>query len=89
MRKKVEQIRQWIDPKEWTTVHLRDAQDLNAAVTGYDAALMDLSLETRVHHVRQRVSVRLSRTEVSEDLPHHTYPGFGLTAEASPTDAAR
>ena len=69
---KVEKIRQWIDPEERITVHFRDAHDLSAVVTGCNAELVDLSVETRVPHVTQRISVPLSRTEVSEDLAHYT-----------------
>jgi hypothetical protein len=69
---KVEKIRQWIDPEERITVHFRDEQDLNATVTDCNAKLVDLSIETHVLHVTQRISVPLSRTEVSEDLSHYT-----------------
>lgn len=69
---KVEKIRQWIDPEERITVHFRDEQNLNATVTGCNAELVDLSIETRVIHVTQHLSVPLSRTEVSEDLSHYT-----------------
>jgi hypothetical protein len=69
---KVKKIFQWIDPEERVTVHFLDEQDLNAEVTGCNAELVDLSLETRVLHMRQTISVPLSRTEVSEDLSHYT-----------------
>ena len=39
---------QWIDPEERVTVHFLDEQDLNAEVTGCNAQLVDLSIETRV-----------------------------------------
>jgi hypothetical protein len=69
---KVEKIRGWIDPEERITVHFRDEQDLNAVVTGCNTALVDLSIETRMPHVTQHISVPLSHTEVSEDLSHYT-----------------
>jgi hypothetical protein len=69
---KVKKIFQWIDPDERVTGHFLDEQDLNAEVTGCNAELVDLSLETRVLHMRQTISVPLSRMEVSEDLSHYT-----------------
>ncbi len=69
---KLKKIVQWIDPQERVTVHFLDEQALNAEVTGCNAELVDLSIETRVLHMRQQISVPLSRTEVSEDLSHYT-----------------
>ena len=69
---KVEKIRPWIDPEERVTVHFSDEQGLNAEVTGCSGELVDLAIETHVPHVKQRISVPLSRTEVSEDLSHYT-----------------
>lgn len=69
---KIEKIRPWIDPEERITVHFRDEQGLNAEVTGCSAELVDLSIETRMSHMKQRISVPLSRTELSEDLSHYT-----------------
>ena len=69
---KLETIRPWIDPEERVTVHFLDEQGLNAEVTGCNTELVDLSIETRVPHVTQRISVPLSCTEVSEDLSHYT-----------------
>jgi hypothetical protein len=69
---KVKTIHPWIDPEERVTVHFLDEQGLNAEVTGCNTELVDLSVETRVPHVTQRISVPLSRTEVSEDLSHYT-----------------
>ncbi len=69
---KLNTIRPWIDPKERVTVHFLDEDGLNAEVTGCNAELVDLSIETRVPHVTQRISVPLSRTEVSEDFSHYT-----------------
>ena len=70
--KKLKAIRPWIDPEERITVNFLDEQDLNAEVTGCNDELVDLSLETRVPHVRQHISVPLRRAEVSEDLSHYT-----------------
>lgn len=69
---KLNAIRPWIDPKERVTVRFLDEEGLNAEVIGCNAELVDLSIETRVPHVTQRISVPLSRTEVSEDLSHYT-----------------
>ena len=69
---KLKAIRPWIDPEERVTVNFLDEQDLNAEVTGCNEELVDLSLETRVPHVKQRISVPLRRAEVSEDLSHYT-----------------
>jgi hypothetical protein len=56
----------WIDPEE------RDEKDLNAEVTGTTEELVDLALETKVPHLKQRISVPLRLTEISEDLGHYT-----------------
>jgi hypothetical protein len=69
---KMTTIRPWIDPEERVTVHFLDEQGLNAEITGCNAELVDLAIETRVPHITQRISVPLSRTEVSEDLSHYT-----------------
>ena len=69
---KLKAIRPWIDPEERVTVNFLDEQDLNAEVTGCNDELVDLSLETRVPHIKQRISVPLRRAEVSEDLSHYT-----------------
>lgn len=69
---KIKKIVEWIDPEERVTVHFLDVQDLTAEVTGCSNELVDLSIETNVPHKRQRISVPLSRTEVSEDLGHYT-----------------
>ena len=69
---KMTTIRPWIDPEERVTVHFLDEHGLNAEVTGCNAELVDLAIETRVPHLAQRISVPLSRTEVSEDLSHYT-----------------
>ena len=62
----------WVDPEERVTVHFLDERDLSAEITGTTDQLIDLSIETNVPHMRQQVSVPLSRTEVSEDLGHYT-----------------
>lgn len=69
---KVKRILPWIDPEERITVHFLDEQDLNAEVTGCNAELVDLSIETRVPHITQRISLPLRHMEVSEDLSHYT-----------------
>ena len=69
---KVKAIRPWIDPEERITVNFLDEQSLNAEVIGCNDELVDLSLETRVPHVKQHVSVPLRRAEVSEDPSHYT-----------------
>ncbi len=69
---KIKKIIPWIDPEERVTVHFLDEKDLVAEVTGCNERLIDLSIETRVPHMRQHVSVPLSRTEISEDLGHYT-----------------
>lgn len=62
----------WIDPEERVTVQFLDERDLNAEVTGTTEELVDLAIETDVPHIKQRVSVPLRLTELSEDLRHYT-----------------
>jgi hypothetical protein len=62
----------WINPEERVTVHFLDEKDLNAEVTGTTEELVDLSIETKAPHIKQRISVPLRLTEVSEDLGHYT-----------------
>ena len=69
---KVKKIAPWIDPEERVTVNFLDARDLNAEVTGCSSELVDLAIETNVTHMKQRISVPLSRTDVTEDLSHYT-----------------
>jgi hypothetical protein len=69
---KLKTIRSWIDPEERVTVNFLDEQGLNAEVTGCNDESVDLSLETRVPHIRQHISVALRLTKVSEDLSHYT-----------------
>ena len=72
----------WIDPEERVTVHFLDEKDLNAEVTGTTEELVDLSIETNVPHMRQRISVplrprncpRISRT-TRETLNDHSNIG--------------
>jgi hypothetical protein len=69
---KEKRIRQWIDPEERVTVHFLDAPDLNAKVMNCTEQLVDLSIETHMPHMTQRISVPLSQVEVSEDVSHYT-----------------
>ncbi len=69
---KVKKIAPWIDPEERVTVQFLDARDLNAEVTGCSSESVDLAIETHVPHMKQRISVPLSRTDLSEDLSHYT-----------------
>lgn len=69
---KAKAIRLWINPEERVTVDFLDEPGLNAEVTGCNDELVDLSLETRVPHIKQHISVALRRTEVSEDSSHYT-----------------
>ena len=65
-------FRPWIDPDERITVQFLDASDLNAEVTGCTERLVDLSIETRVSHMKQHLSLPFSQVEISEDLSHYT-----------------
>ena len=69
---KLKVILPWIDPEERVTVSFLDEQDLNGEVTGCIDELVDLSLETRVPHVKQHISIPLRVVEVSEDPSHYT-----------------
>ena len=69
---KRDKIRQWIDPEERVTVHFLDEQDLTTEITGCNDMLVDLAIETHMPFMKQRISVALSHTEVSEDLSHYT-----------------
>ena len=69
---KLEAIRPWIDPQERVTVNFLDEQGLNAEVTDCNDVSVDLSLETRVPHIKQRISIPLRRAEVAEDPAHYT-----------------
>jgi len=69
---KMKKIATWIDPEERVTVHFLDQRGLSAEITGCNDELVDLSIETNVTHMKQRISVPLSRTELSEDLSHYT-----------------
>lgn len=69
---KAEVIRRWINPEERISVHFDDARDLNAEVTGCTDQLVALSLETDVPHMRQQLSIPLSKVEVAVDPSHYT-----------------
>ena len=69
---KLQAIRPWIDPEERVTVNFLDEQGLNGEVTGCSDEIVDLSLETRVPHIKQHISVPLRCAEVSEDPSHYT-----------------
>jgi len=69
---KLQAIRPWIDPEERVTVTFLDEQGLNGEVTGCSDEIVDLSLETRVPHIKQHISVPLRCAEVSEDPSHYT-----------------
>jgi hypothetical protein len=71
-KEKYETIIPWIDHEERVTVHFLDEKDVVAEVTGCSNELVDLSIQTHVPHMKQRISVPLSHTEVSEDLGHYT-----------------
>ena len=71
-KEKLESIQPWIDPEERITVHFLDAPDLNAEVTKCTEQLVDLSIETHVPHLTQKLSVPLNQVEVSEDTSHYT-----------------
>lgn len=62
----------WIDSEERVTVHFLDEKDLSAEVPGTTEELVDLAIETKVPHLKQRISVPLRLTEVLEDLGHYT-----------------
>ena len=65
-------IRPWIDPEERITVQFLDASDLNTIVTNCTDQLVDLSIETHVPYMQQKISVPLSQVEVAEDFSHYT-----------------
>ena len=69
---KAKTIREWIDPEERVTVDFDDAKDLNAAVTGCNAEVVTLSLETPVPHLRQDMTIPLGKVEVGEDRAKYT-----------------
>ena len=69
---KLQAILPWIDPEERVTVNFLDEQGLNGEVTGCSDEIVDLSIETRVPHVKQHISIPLRRAEVSEDPSHYT-----------------
>jgi hypothetical protein len=69
---KAEVIRQWVNPEERISVQFDDARDLSAEVTGCTDQLVALALDTDVPHMRQQLSIPLSKVEVGEDPSHYT-----------------
>lgn len=69
---KAEVIRQWVNPEERISVQFDDARDLSAEVTGCTDQLVALALDTDVPHMRQQLSIPLSKVEVAEDPSHYT-----------------
>jgi hypothetical protein len=65
-------IRPWINPEERATVHFLDAPDLNTTVTGCTDQSVDLLIETRVPHLKQKISLPHRQVEVTEDFSHYT-----------------
>ena len=71
-KEKMKLIHPWIDPQERITVNFLDEKDLNAEVLGCNEELIDLAIETPMPHMKQRISLPLSQTIVSEDFSHYT-----------------
>jgi hypothetical protein len=69
---KAKRIREWIDPEERVTVDFDDARDLNAEVTGCNAEVVTLALETPFPHLRQDIAIPLGKVEVGEDGGKYT-----------------
>jgi hypothetical protein len=69
---KQNQIRPWINPEERVTVQFLDAPDLNTTVTDCTDQLVDLSIDTHALHLKQNISIPLSKVEVTEDVSHYT-----------------
>ncbi|MEP6888700.1 MAG: hypothetical protein ABI945_10325 [Nitrospirales bacterium] len=69
---KAKTIREWLDPEERVTVDFDDARDLNAEVTGCNAEVVTLALETTVPHLRQDITIPLGEVEVGEDGAKYT-----------------
>ena len=65
-------IREWIDPEERITVDLVDEKDVSAVLTGCTNEHVDLSLDTRLLHLRQQLCVSMSQVMVGEDPTHYT-----------------
>ncbi len=63
---KAKRIREWSDPEERVTVDFDDAKDLNAEVTGCNAEVVTLALETPFPHLRQDIAIPLGKVEVGE-----------------------
>ncbi|MBA2252780.1 MAG: hypothetical protein H0W13_08770 [Nitrospirales bacterium] len=69
---KATMIREWIDPEEGVTVDFDDARDLNAEVTGCNAEVVSLALETPFPHLRQDITIPLGKVDVGEDRAKYT-----------------
>jgi hypothetical protein len=69
---KAKTIHAWIDPEERVTVDFDDARDLNAEVTGCNAEVVTLALETTFPHLRQDMTIPLGEVEVGEDDAKYT-----------------
>lgn len=74
-RKKIEAIRQWIDPEERISVDFEDAFNLNAEVVDCTTQVVILRLEANVleipHHY-QNVVIPLRQVRVTEDPTRYT-----------------
>jgi hypothetical protein len=69
---KEQAIQKWIDPEERITVDFEDERDLNAIVTGCNAEVVTLALETAFPHLRQDVTVPLGKVDIGEDRGKYT-----------------
>ncbi len=69
---KVALITPWINPEERITVQFDDQRDINTVVASCNEQLVDLELETPVPHMRQKLSIPLSKLDTSEDPTHYT-----------------
>ena len=69
---KAKRIREWIDPEERVTVDFDDERDLNAEVTGCNAEVVTLALETAFPHLRQDLTIPLGKVDVGEDEAKYT-----------------
>ncbi|MBK5280868.1 MAG: hypothetical protein JJE16_02130 [Nitrospiraceae bacterium] len=69
---KHKRILEWINPEERVTVQFLDAWDLNTTIIGCTDQSVDLSIETHVPHLNQKISVPLRQIEVTDDVSHYT-----------------
>lgn len=69
---KCEKIREWIDPEERVTVDFLDELDLSAMVTRCTTEHVDLYIQTRFPHLKQKLYIPLSDVVVMEDPTHYT-----------------